>query len=200
MPHDRNNIVDFAHRYRETREQALERLYNEYGEALRAFVLGRTGGDQETEDVVQEVFARLASLEELHEKLPAGRYDNRAYLFTIANNLLVDRERRRIAQSRYDTEQLSKDSHNILEISPESILSAKRELDLMKRVILEMRPTWRQAFVLHRFKYLGYREIAEHMGVSLKQVENFMAQALVRIRKAEQRIRDSESQEGKHNG
>ena len=74
------------------------------------------------------------------------------------------------------------------ERTPEQIVAAQMELEVMKSVIMEMRPTWRQAFVLHRFRNLRYEDIALEMGMTVKQVENAIAQAMKRIRKAKRRM------------
>ncbi|WIO73981.1 RNA polymerase sigma factor [Porticoccaceae bacterium LTM1] len=177
-----NNVVDLEGRRQETREQVLERLFREHASDVRAFLRMRMGADDELEDVLQEVFIRVANMDNLREKLAPGREDNRSYLFTVANNLTVDLERYKSVRRNY-AERLALEQHGKAnEATPEIIALNKQELARVKDVIMELKPNWRQAFVLSRFKYLSYPQIASEMGVSVKQVEKYMKQALMRIR------------------
>lgn len=187
MSRKQDNVVDIGRRQQETREQVLERLFSEHGDALRSFVHGRTGSEDDPNDIVQEVFVRLARMKGLRAKLSDTGPRNRAYIFTIANNLIVDHERRKALQRNYDAQ--SGEAERVQEITPEAAASAERDLSILKQVIAQMRPAWRQAFVLNRFKYMSYTQIAAHMGVTVKQVENYMTQALVRVRDAQRAMR-----------
>lgn len=187
MNRKNDNVINFGCRQRETREQVLERLFHEHGEALRSFVYARTGAEDDPDDIVQEVFVRLAKMASLGTKMSDTNARNRAYIFTMANNLIVDLARRKALQRSYDVE--SGEADRVEEVTPEAAASAERDLVMLKQVIQDMRPAWRQAFVLNRFKFMSYTQIAEHMGVTVKQVESYMAQALVRVRDAKRAMR-----------
>ncbi len=187
IPGKTTNVVDLSGRPRETREQVLERLFNEHRDALCAFLWVRLGVDQEVDDIVQDVFARLADLDDLPERLPPGNHSNRAFIFTIANNHVLNLEKHRQVRRRYVEQQTS--AHNagsdgLVEVSPEVVALAEQELERVKQVILKLRPNWRDAFILNRFKHWSYRDIAVVMGVSVKQVEKYMKHALVHVRRA----------------
>lgn len=111
-----------------------------------------------------------------------------AYLLTMANNMVVDMLRKASIRSNYAARQKGMPSDHIDERTPEEIVAAQLELEAMRAVILEMRPRWRQAFVLHRFRSMSYEDIALHMDMTVKQVENCIVQAMKRIRKARRRI------------
>ena len=68
----------------------LERLFSKYGRPLHQFLRRRMASEEDANDAAQEVFLRLArpGAKEAAE----GR--ERAYLFTTARNLLIDRHRR----------------------------------------------------------------------------------------------------------
>lgn len=80
------------------------------------------------------------------------------------------------------------ESGGIDERTPEEIVAAQLELEAMKAVIMAMRPRWRQAFVLHRFRNMSFEDIALQMGITVKKVENCIAQAMRRVRKARRKI------------
>jgi RNA polymerase sigma-70 factor (ECF subfamily) len=75
----------------------LERLYDDHAQALFAFLLNFTRNEDDTRDVLQEVFAKLARRPEL---LSAAR-DERAFLIRLAHNAAIDLMRRRGARDRH---------------------------------------------------------------------------------------------------
>jgi RNA polymerase sigma-70 factor (ECF subfamily) len=75
----------------------LERLYDEHAQALFAFLLNLTRNEQDTRDILQEVFVKLARDPQLLE--PAR--DVRAFLIRLAHNAAIDLMRRRGARQKY---------------------------------------------------------------------------------------------------
>lgn len=187
----RNNVVGFD-RQRETREQVLERLFHEHGAALRAFLRVRlvAAASGEHEDVVQDVFMRLARMDNLARRLPPGKGSNRSFVIKVANNLILDLERQRKVRSEYlesHSEELKEE--DVSAISPDIEVQTRRELEQAKTVLMAMKPRWRDSFILHRFGNKSYAEIAVDMGVSAKQIEKYIAQAVKRLRVAAVDIR-----------
>jgi RNA polymerase sigma-19 factor, ECF subfamily len=167
----------------ETRDQALERLYNAHLTDLRAFLQARTGLGEELDDIIQDVFTRLAKLDDLQQRLPPGDQRNLSYLFSMAHNRVVDLERNKsMRRGHLDTYQKEQDIQAPQPQTPEQAVQAKQELERLKQVILGLKPKCRQAFMLNRFKFHTYREIAVKMGISVKQVEKYMKQALIKVR------------------
>ena len=85
----------------------LERLYDDHTQALFAFLLNFTHDEDDTRDVLQEVFVKLACQP---DALCAVR-DQRAYLIRLAHNAAIDLMRRRGARARnheqFSAEQIS---------------------------------------------------------------------------------------------
>jgi len=85
----------------------LERLYDEHASALFAFLLNFTRDENDTRDVLQEIFIKLARQPDL---LRSAR-DERAFLLRLAHNAAIDLMRRRGARSRqheqFGAEQIS---------------------------------------------------------------------------------------------
>lgn len=169
----------------ETRQQALDRLYDEHAGALRRFIAVRVAGNFDVEDLVQEVYARLARMDAVPQKLPPGRRSTRAFLLTVANRLVIDRERHRGVRREHDERlRLLQDQHDAGFPSPESIILARGDLDAVASAIEELKPRWRRAFVLNRFNNMSYSEVAKAMDVSTKTVEKYIGKALLRLRLA----------------
>ena len=169
----------------ETRQQTLDRLYEEHAGALRRFVAVRVAGNLDVEDLVQEVYARLARMDTVSEKLPPGRRSTRAFLLTVANRLVIDRERHRGVRREHDERlRLLQDQDDTGSPSPESIVLARGDLDAVASAIEELKPQWRLAFVLNRFNNMSYSEVAKTMNVSPKTIEKYIGKALLRLRSA----------------
>jgi RNA polymerase sigma-70 factor (ECF subfamily) len=75
----------------------LERLYDEHAQALFAFLLNLTRNEDDTREVLQEVFVKLARQPSLLE--PAR--DVRAFLLRLAHNAAIDTIRRRGTRDKY---------------------------------------------------------------------------------------------------
>jgi RNA polymerase sigma-70 factor (ECF subfamily) len=85
----------------------LQRLYDEHAPALFAFLLNLTRDQDDTRDVLQDIFIKLARQPGL---LEAAR-DERAFLLRLAHNAAIDLMRRRGTRERqykqFGEEQLS---------------------------------------------------------------------------------------------
>ncbi len=202
MPVYRNNVVDLSGRPQLTKKQLLDELYRAHSAALRSFLRARLGVAGNPDDVVQEVFCKLATIPdaELHQKLPFGADSNRAFIFTVANNLVLNQERHENVKRKYRSEQQAQaeEQGDSLGITPETITASAESLRRVKTAIANLKPTWRRAFVFHRFKGYSYRDIAAEMDVSVKQVEKYIQNALYQVR-----VRSgykSELDQGYHSG
>jgi len=184
-----DNIINLASRGKPGRRRLVKELFDRHARALRLFLLGRAVSQDRVEDLLQELFARLMEVEQLEEKMSDATGSNRSYLLTMANNLIVDRQRRLRVRSNYAAAQREIESEQMDEHTPERIVAAQLELEAIKAVIRNMRLNWRVALVLQRFRNMSYSEIALHMGVTEKQVENYIVRAMRRVRKARRKIR-----------
>ncbi|MCV6605337.1 MAG: RNA polymerase sigma factor [Porticoccaceae bacterium] len=179
---DLNNIVDFSGE-KATRKKILTSMFNDHGQVLRAFLLARIGDSPDVDDVMQDVFLRLARLDGLEKKLSYEFKENRSFILTIANNLIVDLSRSKSIRRRYQESEQATGEGKCEEATPEVVAGDRERLEQVERAILSLPPNWRKAFVLHRFKYLNYRQIAEEMGVSSRSVEKYIGHALAKIRR-----------------
>lgn len=75
----------------------LERLYDEHAQALFAFLLNFTRDENDTRDVLQETFVKLAS----HPDLLRPARDERAFLIRLTHNAAIDLMRRRGTRTKH---------------------------------------------------------------------------------------------------
>ena len=184
-----DNIVDLASHEKPGRRRLVEKLFDQYAHDLRLFLLGWSVPQEQAEDLVQELFTRLMSVDRLEEKMSDSTGSNRSYLLTMATNMIVDGQRKLQVRNAYAAAKSGIESGRIDERTPERIVTAQQELEAMRSVIQGMPLNWRVAFVLQRFGNLSCQEIASRMGVSIRQVERYLVRAMRRIREARRKIR-----------
>lgn len=131
---------------------------------------------QELEETVAEVLARAYATENW-EPVTAGR----AYLFTIARNLVIDNARRNKIvsfETMADLELLQSDS------GLEGQLEARDALRRVERIVESLPIQCRRAFILRRVHEKSMGEIAEEMGLSVSTVEKHLAKAITMVMRA----------------
>src|SRR5215213_4456121 len=86
-----------ADRQLDAREAGFDRLYDEHQRTLQGYFLGRTGDLEVALDLLQEAFVRAWRNLDMLLALPLPR--QRAWLFAIARNLVVDQYRSRATRT-----------------------------------------------------------------------------------------------------
>lgn len=135
--------------------------------AVRAWLKRSMVSGEDADDLIQEAYASLASLDAFEQIVrPDG------YFFQIVRNLLTDQIRRaRIVRiesvAEMDTLKAPSDDP-----SPERVTAAKRELEMVQRVIAGLPDRCRRIFEMRKIQGLSQREIADRLKVSESIVEN----------------------------
>lgn len=156
----------------------LKALYCDEMPRLRRY-FARCGAGQETGDLVQESFARLAatgSADRPALERPA------AYLHRVATNLL--RSRARIALRRSLAMHVPADSVPLAGPDPVRALEARDQLARLRAALQRLQPKTRDIFVAHRVDGQTYQEIATRTGLSVKTVEWHMTKAIAFLDRA----------------
>jgi RNA polymerase sigma factor (sigma-70 family) len=153
----------------------VEGLYNTYHHSLLNYLIGLLpGGRQDAFEILHETYLRLLRMEDLQRL----QENPRAYIFTIATNLVRDFIRRRTSRMQdahidFDEVELhSQDS------TPTEVLDWEKSLDRLKRSLMDLPVTTRQIFLLSRFDELTYPQIAAALNISTRTVERHMSAAL----------------------
>lgn len=140
----------------------LAELHDRYDPWLRRRLRTRYG-TQEAEDLVQEVWARMAGV----AALDAVRHP-KAFLLRVATNLASGQARRQAVAQR------------VLDAAPleEDVAAEQVESVFFRQMILDLPQPLRDVFVLSRVSGLSNDQIAEQLGISRKTVEWRMTKAL----------------------
>lgn len=147
---------------------------------LVRFFTVRTGSAAEAEDIVQEIFVKIASLDASHIE------NHAAYLYKLGTNVLLDRVRgRRRGLAREDAyfDAQAGDGGTASDPaanapSPERSWHARRQLEEVMRVVNDFPPQRRRVFVMHKLEGLSYGEVASALGISKSAIEKHMIAAL----------------------
>lgn len=150
-------------------EELSRRLYG----PLRRYFEKRIGRSDEVEDLIQEVFVRLAD-----GKLDSVRGAD-AYLFRTAANLLRDRHRRRLARSMQAHEPFEDAIHSgaAPAPSPERHLLGQEAVERLIAALYAMPERTRNVWVLYHFEDLTHLEISKRLGMAQSTVEKHMSRA-----------------------
>jgi len=182
--------VDLIKRCQSGCREALDSLYREYSPTVLHIARKIMGNEQDAEDAVQEVFARVL------DRIGQFRYEASfsSWLRVLAKNVCRDILRKK---GRHPTESLD----NLCEFD-ETGITAKRssisqEEELIMRELLEnlhekidrLKEKHRKLIILRYIDGLSYRKIAQLLDCSESQVKSRLHQARKKLRRTCQSLR-----------
>ena len=157
----------------------VERLFLTYNAMLVRYLTRRLGDRDWAEEVAQETFVRALRQEHI--------VNERAWLFTVANNLVRDAARRDARHRRHL--QLLREreaAEGPAEMGPTSLEQAQ-EAAAARRAIEQLAERDRLALLM-REEGLDYNEIAEALGLSVGSVGTTLSRARRRLVEAYEAI------------
>ncbi|MEI9887586.1 MAG: sigma-70 family RNA polymerase sigma factor [Rhizomicrobium sp.] len=141
--------------------------------ALRGWLRRRRLSESEIDDLVQETYAKLIALESVE-----NIRDPKNYAFQVAHSIFASRIRRARIVPIHAGINLSELAIPSNDGTPEDIVQAREELLELAGALASLPLRCRTAFLLRRIDGLSQREVAQHLGISEKTVENYMTQAI----------------------
>lgn len=157
------------------REQ-LDAVYRLEAPRLRQLLKRKIWLEDERNDIVQEAFARLAA-----STSGAARYNPGAYLQGIVRHLLADRVRNWVKTRSVDPLDFAVECEPL---GPDTAAEISEMRERYRAAVDALPPKTREVYLLHRGDDLGYKQIAEQLGISIRTVEWHVAQAIIRIGKS----------------
>lgn len=153
------------------RNRRLDEVAAEMRGPLTRFFQRRVGPSEDADDLVQDVFSRLAAQDlESIENI-------QGYVFQVASNILRDRSRRASVRSIICSTPESFDIEDEAGFSPERILQSREVVRMMSSAISELPESVRTVFCQYHLDGVAQVEIARQLGLSLSTVEKRMARA-----------------------
>lgn len=160
----------------------LMQAYMARRDDLVRYFAGRLRSREAAEDLIQDLYVRLSALE------TGEPIENpSAYLFRLANNMMLDRLRSNQRSGARDEAWRRSRSADlggqevVDEASPEQAAAARERLRRTLDAIRNLPPRTRRAFELHRLDGLSQEQTAQALGVSRKTVEKQISAALKQL-------------------
>lgn len=162
-----------------TPPSGLMQIYQESRAELLRFLTARVGDRAEAEDLLQDLWLRIAGAE-------SGPVANgRAYLYRAAQNLVLDRARARQRRMARET------AWSGVEHDPadpradiEAGIDAREDAAALASALTKLPEKAGLVFRLHKIDGLAHAEIAARLGISRSGVEKHIATAMVHLRRA----------------
>ncbi|HEY4289425.1 MAG TPA: RNA polymerase sigma-70 factor [Puia sp.] len=158
-------------------EDTFRQLYDKHALSLHQIAFRVTRSDQQSKDIVQEVFLKLWG----HREEIAVIDNMEGWLYRVTENKLMDFLRKtaadeRLRQALWKRAKTSVDETKELLEAKDSVLSIRKAVSLL--------PPQRQLiYQLNREKGLNYKEIAEALSISRHTVKNQISMALHSIQR-----------------
>lgn len=157
--------------------------------ALRRWLASRGFAPDDADDLVQEVYAKLAALDEVGHIRSV-----RAYMFTTAHMIVLSRLRRAKIVAIDSVEDVEAFSPPDETPDAETQVSDRQELKRLAQAVAALPPRRREIFILRKVHKLPQRAVAERLGISESTVETHLwnalhglAEALGRVEKLKSR-------------
>lgn len=157
---------------------SVESLYREHSPWLTGWLRARLGHcSDRAADFAQDTFVRILQ----SGACVADVAQPRSYLATIARGLMIDHFRRHDLEQAYLAE---------LALVPPALQPSLEERAILletllsiDRMLADLGPKVRQAFLLAQLEGLDYATIAGQLGVSVSSVKKYMHKAVVQCLK-----------------
>lgn len=152
--------------------------FGRYRRELHRYLMKRLRRPQDVDDLAQEVYLRLLTLDDektVHKPL--------AYLYGVASHVLADHMFDMKQRSHIDWSEDVDDWYDtpacVLPDDMADRLNLQQQID---RAIAQLPPTHAAVLLAHKRDGLSYEECAEKLGLSIHTVEKYVTMAKAKIR------------------
>jgi RNA polymerase sigma-70 factor, ECF subfamily len=151
-----------------SRTEAFIKLFAESRHALHRYIRRFVGSSETAKEIAQEAFLRTY-------RESGSVITLRAFLFSTARNLAANdfRHRRIVERGLLVEPNVPVECESL-----ESGLLRDERNRLVQEAIDRLPPQCRAAFTLRVFHEYSYKEVAEHLGISVKTVEKHISRAM----------------------
>ena len=149
----------------------VERLFRQYHETLVRYLTRRLGDRDWAEEVAQETFVRALRQEQI--------VNERAWLFTVANNLVRDEARKDVRRRKHLALLFEEGRDAVIEPEP-TTLERAQDAAMARKAVDALAERDRLALLM-REEGLDYHEIAEALGLSVGSIGTTLARARRRL-------------------
>jgi RNA polymerase sigma factor (sigma-70 family) len=178
-----------------TQKLNITQVVKEYGEKLKAFIRRRVRSDEDSDDILQEVYSQLAETDSMMKPIDHVS----GWLFTVARNRITDLYRKKKSTAFSDLAFESDDESGLEELG-ELILELDDDPEdeylqsLIKKEIEsalnELPPEQRLVFELNEILGVPFKEISRKTGETVNTLISRKHYAVLHLRKRLQYLYD----------
>ncbi|GLK84719.1 RNA polymerase sigma factor [Ancylobacter defluvii] len=153
----------------------LSLVFSAHGTELRRYLNRRLGDQHMASDLVQDTFVRVIERPETRVQ------DFRAYLYTVARNLLLNHLKQ---EARRRTDVVAPETLGDIaadQPSPEEAVDSRLQLERIHLLVQELPRRTQEIFVLNRIDGLTHAEVAQRLGLSESAVQKHLALAIAHM-------------------
>lgn len=155
------------------RTQFVTFLFEKHSRELRNFLGTMMRSREDIEDLMQETFLRLVSLER-----PETIRSPKAYVFSLAHNLVVDHYRKHKASTIDRSVALDECEEVVVQPPAERGMDARRDLDMLQSAIMELPEKTQKIFILRKFHDRSYADLAHDFNMSEQAIRQHVSRGL----------------------
>ena len=161
------------------KKEPVTQFYENHYRSIYSFFLKKFGSHEDAADGVQEVFMRM-----IRHNGTAELDSPDGYIWRTTQNLVREIRRTRAIRSRWMVPQSEDPEEQISQApGPEEAMEIQQIRENALRILNELPPRCKEVFIMHRFKGMSHKEIANKLNISPRTVENHMVNALLFLRK-----------------
>ena len=150
-------------------QEEFKKLFDTYFDLVRNYVYYRSGDENLATDIAQETFMKI-----WEKKLKPDHKKEKGLLFKIAGDLFVSRYRKKQLELKFASNHREEYESD----TPEEMLQYSELSEKYEKALKELDDKKRVVFLMSRNDGLSYKEIAQHLEISVKAVEKRMNKAL----------------------
>jgi len=170
----------------EQKSNSITQTIQAYGKKLYGFIRGKVSSNEDAEDILQEVWYQLSSLNNLTDLGNVG-----AWLYTVARNKVSDKYRKKtnllLDDLAFENDEGDFDFKEILLLdetnNPELAYFKELFWREMLKALDELPEKQKEVFVLNEMEDLTLQQIADQSGENIKTIISRKAYAVKYLRK-----------------
>ncbi len=150
---------------------AVNGLYEQYSNRLYRFAFGYLKSEEDTLDLVQEVFIRLWN----SRKTLKDDTNLEAFLFTVARNAVISTFRKKVSEKEY--------LEHLRSVVIKNSSDTEKQVDFtllseqVQQLVQKLPEQRRRIFLLSKEAGRSNKDIADELKISIKTVEDHMTKA-----------------------
>jgi len=156
-------------------EQTFEEVFKQYFNPLVNYINSHINNWEDSREIVQNTFLKIW---EVRERLDIDT-SLKSYLYQASKNGMIDFIR--MSKRNFAAKEGLKMKITEIE-NEEDILDAYVIRQELKKALENLKPKNREIFILHKIEGLTHKEIANHLHISVRAVEDNVKRATVLLR------------------